>query len=156
MRTAAAIAVLLLAAAPAGAAAEQTTVSVVPDAVAPGDELVVTVEGCPADTTTIVIDLGPAGGQALIDDSAAAVNGGVAITVTLPADAPADDYLIRAWCRDDGATTLATAETTLIVAHGHDLPPSGASPALWWAAALVAAGAVLLLAVRLNSPSARR
>lgn len=154
MRTAALLA-LLLTVAPAAAAGEPPSVSVVPDAATPGDELVVTVAGCPADTTTIVIDVGPASGPALLDASAAAMNGGAAFDVALPADAPADDYLVRAWCKDDGATTIATAETTLIVAHRHDLPPSGASPAWWWAAASVTLG-VLLLVVRASSPSGRR
>ena len=156
MRVAAAIAAVLLTAAPAGATAEQATVTVVPDAASPGDELTITVAACPADTTTVVIDLGPATGPAILDASGAAADGAATLVVTLPADAPAGDYLVRAWCKDDGASTVATGEATLIVAHSHDLPPSGASPAVWWAAALVMLGALLLLAAKVSSPSARR
>lgn len=89
---------------------------VLPYRVPPGGMVSIDVFDCAAGTTTVVIDIGPQGGVAFLDDSTAAVDGAAHFDERVPIDAVDGTYLVRVMCKDDGASTIDTAELTFEVA----------------------------------------
>lgn len=89
---------------------------VVPYRVPPGGMVSIDIFGCASGTTAVVIDIGPEGGAALLDDAAAAVDGAAHFDERVPIDASNGSYVVRVWCKNDDATTIDTAELTFEVA----------------------------------------
>lgn len=98
---------------------------VLPGVVSPGAQISIDLIDCAAGTTTAVIDVGPVGGTPFAEASAAVTDGSASLSVRVPIDAAAGDYVVRVMCKDDDATTIDTAELPFRVAVlGLQLSPS--------------------------------
>ena len=107
------VAALAMPASPAHAAATGT---VLPYRVPPGGIVTIDTFDCAAGTTTVVIDIAPQGGAAILDDSAAAVDGAAHFVERMPIDATAGMYDVRIMCKDLDATTIDTGSIPFEVA----------------------------------------
>ncbi len=153
-----AAATLVVSAAPASAGEEEyppevdCTVSVSPDDPEAGDEIVISGEHWEAGATVTVLVGGAEVGEATV-----AEDGTWELEYTIPADAEAGDYAISAEPCETGdvlGTTITVAEPA--AAAPGDLPRTGSSttePLVRTGAVLLAAGAVLVYAVRRRNQS---
>jgi hypothetical protein len=147
-------AALVVGAAPAGAGdseeyppPEDCAVTVDDDSPSPGDTITITGTNWPADAEVTVLVGGDEVGTTTADDE-----GSWTFEHTIPADAEPGDYEVTA----DGCESGEVLSTTITVADAEPaaLPRTGSSntePLVRTGAVLVAAGAVLVYAVRRRS-----